>query len=236
MNTYKQTKKSYGLAGRELHIHVDAMVRPSKHFEAVLIEELKFKEHHFEHNLDPAGLNRPHYEPQAHFSAYPKNMDEFRSLWTKALSLAKSEGVIGYLEGEYVCPILSPENSQVSFKVVAPHFRLALRPLTTAEKFRKTEIHFTTPSSSPLVDLFYDSGFFGAQLKKDWGLQTVLTAQGSIENIQRIVGELLHHFCFNGFPPQSWLFEERIIRHALLGIESFQLPPVVERIIQVNSK
>jgi hypothetical protein len=212
------------------HIHIDARELP-KELHSFAINELCFTDTDFSGH--PEGYQ--HFEPNNHLTLKLGTKDEFQNTWTKLEKKANSiNDFVGYLEGEYITiDELLPEKEYSDLPVP---FSVTRRQLKggEAESFRQTELHLTMEKSRSNFSLqkkLLDSGLYGAYVPKKDGEFLVLTMQGYLKDISKLIDVLREYLIQSGGFYRCTLKEERAIKYKLYGIAPENLPEIADRIM-----
>lgn len=210
------------------HIHIDAQeLSPALYHFA--IEKLGFYDSDFDGH--PEGY--VHFEPQKHLTLKLKTKQEFTSVWEQLEKEAEKHSWTGYLEGEYI-----PIDDYIPYKAYTElpvPFHIKRRRLDPQQKeeFRQTEIHLTykkEESDERLTQKLLTAGLYGAYIPKKDGLFVVLTVQGYIRDIHKLIPVLKNYVLRSGGAYRCTLKEERAIKNRLFGIGIQELPEVAERV------
>jgi hypothetical protein len=215
------------------HLHIDAKHLPIE-LEKFAKESLRFYDSNF--NGHPEGYD--HFEPQKHLTLKLKHKKDFFSTWSKLeKEAAKCSDFVGYLEGEYI-----PFDDFIPYKPYKDlpiPFKINRRILDGSEdeEFRQTEIHLTMMkehSHPDLIQKLLDSGLYGAYIPKKDGDFLVLTMQGFVRDIEPLYHSVKSFMEQSGGAYRCTLKEERAIKYKMQGIDSSDLPEVIDSIEYFN--
>jgi len=210
----------------EFHLHIDAL-SISKRFETYLIREFGFWRSDFCGH--PAGSIG--YEPPNHFTLKVKNGKEFKALFAKICSYAKTHMAIrGYIEGEFI--VRDEEINELPFDVsIKPPFKLRTQFLPPG-RFRESEIHISLnrdQSDARLICNLMEMGLFSAYIQKPNRVAQIFTVQGSIEQISVLLPALLDYLKRAGGATDCSIKEERVASW-WTSEPALPLPPVISDI------
>lgn len=217
------------------HIHIDGR-NPENKLYNIAITEFGFWNHNFSGH--PQGYQ--HFEPTRHLTkkiAGNGSIEEFRTTWDALERIAVETEFVGYLEGESVIYDRKIEEKTYNDNVPFP-FQIKRRRLFPTEKFREDEIHVVCDkeaSDSRLIKKLLEAGLYGAYLPKEEYTAVVLTIQGNRREIHPIRSALESYLRKAGGIVHGTLKEEVVLRHRLFGIDSIELPEIVEEVTYEKS-
>lgn len=211
----------------EFHIHIDAH-QLAQNFENLLLQDLGFC------NTDFAGHPEGvlHFETPRHLTYKTKDVKSFRSTFDAIASYLNenTDAIAGYVEGEYIPIDIDLEEQPFDPSIPVP-CKFELTTLA-AGTFREDEIHVTLDrdrSDPRLIDNLRSMGFFSAYMDKSFGTVEILTAQGSKQNVQQLLSQVLSYLKVAGGAIKCSVKEERIVRW-WLSKPDIKLPPVIKTI------
>jgi hypothetical protein len=205
----------------EFHIHIDAK-QLSDGLERTLLR-LGFEHRPFLREADETS-----YAPDHHLTLKTEDPVRFRHAFDRIRHEAESsDGMDGYIEGEYVPFDESLPNRNFNPSVAVP-FRVDLVPLPPGN-FRQSEIHvtFDRDRSDPrLKEVLRAMGFVPASAPKPYGMDKIYTVQGSRAEISLLLPVLRAFLIRVGGGVACSIKEERIARW-WVSSPSVLLPPVI---------
>jgi hypothetical protein len=204
------------------HIHVDA-AKISAPFEDYLAETGFVRTDFAGHPEGAEGFEAPN-----HLTLKLYDAAEFRKKFDEVATKARmTEGIRGYLEGEFIPVDQEIEDRPYRTGVDAP-FRVTSQPIVQGS-FRETEIHITLDrdrSDPRLLASLSEMGFFSAYMHKSYGVAQIFTVQGSRTEIGQLLPRLLTYLESCGGTASCSVKEERVARW-WLSEPSVPLPPVI---------
>ena len=213
----------------QFHIHVDAH-KLSPEFEKILLNTHNFTNTDFSGH--PEGVL--HFETPRHLTYKTQDGKTFNTLFNDLIDYLENhpQAIEGYVEGESIPLDLDLPEKPFNPDIAIP-YQFNLKTLTPGT-FREDEIHITLErekSDPNLIQSLRSMGFFSAYMDKPSGSKVeILTVQGTRQQIQEILPELIMYLQQAGGAVNCSIKEERIIRWWTSSAD-IQLPPVVNSVI-----
>ena len=171
------------------HLHIDGQAL-SPDADAIIKHRFGFVDGDFCGH--PEGYR--HFEPNYHRILKLEDRTTFNRIFDELEFVAKMHDFQGYIEGEYIKTDVIIQNGDFDDSVAVP-FRINRRLLRgePEEPFREAELHLVMnkdESDERLIKKLLAAGLYGAHIPKADHIAIVLTAQGYIRDIDRLMPQL----------------------------------------------